>query len=85
MNGLPGSDAVPGMAQVELTIAADGTLYARNLTPEVAALLALWQPGDPGMAARAALGARGAGTSRSSAEGAGDGGARGCPEETFEP
>lgn len=31
----------------------DGTIYARNLTPELAAILATLNPNDPAMALRA--------------------------------
>lgn len=85
MNESLGSDPAPGVARVELTIAADGTLYARNLTPVVAALLAEWQPGDPGMAARAALGARGGPGGGLATGGAGEAGARGSREGEIEP
>lgn len=45
--------AEPESVSTEFMILPDGTIYARNLTPELATVLATLNPHDPTMALRA--------------------------------
>ncbi len=49
----PGTASQVGPASTEFMILPDGTIYARNLTPELAAILATLNPQDATMALRA--------------------------------
>jgi hypothetical protein len=51
----PAPPTRPAPTTTDLMILPDGTIYARNLSPELAALLATLNPADPSMAARAGI------------------------------
>jgi len=49
----PATISAPEDSSTDFMILPDGTLYARNLTPELAAILTALNPHDPSMALRA--------------------------------
>ena len=49
------SSPTPECVHADFMILSDGTLYARNLTPELAVILAALNPHDSSMALRAAV------------------------------
>lgn len=51
----PAPPTRPNPTTTDLMILPDGTIYARNLSQELAALLATLNPSDPSMAARAGI------------------------------
>lgn len=51
----PSTAPQPTPTTTDLMILPDGTIYARNLSRELATLLATLNPSDPSMAARAGI------------------------------